>query len=360
MPFSGALDTIGRIGVLAISGFQKNFPGPECFEMPMQFIRAKGFRILQEDGLEAMFDKVYEGFIASRGSEKPTLHIAYGWFAFWLNAKGGEGFSPTIARALMNNASKRFQVHTKAFPKLERADTAAKPLARSARQIGMSNMTLRSLLEARGKLSAERQQGRPIGVDLDIIRELADEYRDAITFKDACKLLGLSYEATRTLREAKEIPVWIPGGVEGSKHEYVIRKHDVEAWVADLLGSVPVLGVQPQDTVTLSRIGNLAKLDIMNAIRAIRDKRLTVIGCLSGQPRFGGAVVSLEEAKSCVPEEIRTRWAASRPWACGPRGPYKKKPKDHSATNAVVRSPSLVPELSECDTVAAANQLGRK
>jgi hypothetical protein len=358
MPFTRALDTIGRIGVLALSGFQNIWPGLDSFEMPIQSVRAHGFKILQEEELDAVFNDVYEGFLASGSKEKPTLDRSYGWFIKWLRFNGGEGLSPEIASILMSNASKRFQVHTKAFPTLERSDTSAKPLRRSARQVGMSNMTLRKLLEARGKLSAERQQGRPIGVDLEIVRELADDYRDAITFKDVCKLLGLSYVATRKLREAKEIPVWIPGGLEGSKHEYVIRKHDVESWVDALLGVVPVLDAQPPDTVALSRIGKVVKLDTMSAINGIRDKSLTVIGCLSGQPRLGGAVVSLEQAKSCVPAERRARWQASRPWACGPRGPYKKKPKDHCATNTVMRSPALVPELSECDTAVPAKQLG--
>jgi hypothetical protein len=335
MSFTAALDTIGRIGMLAINGFQENYLGLKSVEMPIQSVRAHGFRIIQNGGLDEVFDRVYEGFLASGLSEKPSLTRSYGWFMQWFRFNGGPNFSPEIAKILMANASKRFQVHPVAFRNLERPDTATKPLTLSARQLGMCPMTLRSLLEAQGKLGAQRQMGRPIGVDQDTIRELMDQQRDLISFRGVSRLLGLTYCTTRKLREAKEIPVWIPGGQEGRTHEYGVRKRDVEAWVDDLLGTVPALSAQPPDTVTLSRSLGAVHIDILNVIAALRDKRLTVIGCLTGQPRFAGAVVSLEQARSCVPAEIRAKWRAP-----------KKRPKEHSAANTVAQSPSLMP--SDC------------
>lgn len=344
MPFTAALDTIGRIGLLATNGFQEHYLGLESAEMPIHSVRARGFRILQKDGLDEVFDRVYEGFLASGSSERPSLKRSYGWFMSWFNVNGGPRFSPEIAKVFMANASKRFLVHSHAFPTVERPDTATKPLVPTARQLGMDPIKLRKLLEARGKIGAQRQVGRPIGIDQDTIRELADGHRDLINSRGLSKLLGLTYCTTRKLREAGEIPAWAPGDWEGSGYSHGFSKRDVEAWVDDLLGNVPALSEQPPGTVTLTRSLKAVHIDIMRVIEVLRDKRLTVIGCLSGQPRFAGAVVSLEQARSCVPAEIRAKWRAP-----------KKKP---TAADTVVQSPSLVPSPSELDTAAPAKQLG--
>ncbi|CAM5391735.1 hypothetical protein AFEL58S_01890 [Afipia felis] len=106
-------------------------------------------------------------------------------------------------------------------------------------------------------------------------------------------------------------------------------------WVEELIGVVPPLAAMPPETATLSEITGRTHMPMAVLITGLRDKTLQVIGCLQGKPKFGGAIVSLSQARSVIPEEIRKKRAGRQ----GPRGLYKKTPSTHS--------PSIVPKAVE-------------
>jgi hypothetical protein len=194
-------------------------------------------------------------------------------------------------------------------------------LSEAASQIGVRSGTLRTLLEAEGKISEQRRKGSPIRVQRQDITRLTEDYADSVSFADIPPILGVGRKIAMKLRDAALLPVWIPGGKNGPKHRYLFRRRDIEAWVNELIGDVPLHTEIPEDCLLLADAPNRKHIPIYDLVGAIRDRRVPVVAKLRELPKFGGAIVRAADVDAAVPLHIRQKMGTQRR---GPRGSYRK------------------------------------
>jgi len=202
---------------------------------------------------------------------------------------------------------------------LERGSTT---LVKAALKIGISSATLRILLSAEGKIREQKRKGSPITVSHADIARLARDYADSIAFTDLGRFFGVGGTIARKLRDASDIPIWIRGGKNGTKHRYLFRRGDLRAWVDRLVGDVRVLTQLPDNCLLLAETPLRKNFPVVDLVQAIRGGKLTIAGRLAGRPKFGGAILRIEEIEACMPDEMKTKLGSQRR---PPRGPYRKQ-----------------------------------
>lgn len=321
MKLTDALDTMGRIGSLDLGGYRENWAQPQDFDRPTAEVRALGYQILEQSRLDEVLDKVHREFLLSTSSKPSSVHSAYGWFGHWFTFRKAEKFSKGLAEIVLANASRKFQVQRGTFPTLVRESHLSSTLTDASKDIGVSSATLRTLLDAEGRIRKAKRKGSPVAVARNDVARIADDVADSVPFARLATILGVGGTIAKKLRNVGEIPIWIPGGRNGAKHRYLIRKADVEKWVDELIGDVPMLASVPNDCLLLADAPLVKKFPVVSLVGAIRDCRITIVGRLEGRPTFGGAILRTADVVASVPPEITKKLGSQRR---GPRGPYGK------------------------------------
>ncbi len=322
MNLTDALDTMGRIGSLDLGGYRDKWVQPQDFDIPTAEVRARGYRVLESNSLGDVLEKVYRGFVRTKSSKPAALHSAYGWFGHWFTFRKAEKFSKGLAEIILAHASANFQVQRGSFPTLDWQATSSSTLTDASKEVGVAPATLRTLLDAEGRIRKDKRKGSPVAVKRDHLARLAEDYADSITFAALAPLLGVGGTIVKKLRDVKEIPVWIPGGKHGSKHRYVIRRRDVEEWVDNLVGNVSTLASVPETGLLLADAPLRKHFPVVELVRAIRNGTVAIIGRLDGQPQFGGAILRMSDVDAAVPADVKKKLGSQRR---GPRGPYGKQ-----------------------------------
>ena len=198
----------------------------------------------------------------------------------------------------------------------------ASTLTDAASEIGILPSTLRILLQAEGKIIEGNRKGSAGRLQRDDIIRLKEAFADSINFAGIPSLLGVGRKIAVKLRDAGTIPVWIPGGKHGTKHRYLYKRRDVEAWVNVLIGDVPQQSEIPSSCILLADAPNRYHIPIDVLVQAIGDRRIDVVASLRDRPKFGGAILCGAQVDVAVPIAIRMKMGAQQR---GPRGPYAKK-----------------------------------
>lgn len=221
----------------------------------------------------------------------------------------------------MSDSRLLFALPTGTITPLLRRQSSSSSLTQAAKIIGVSQRTLRTLLEAEGKIRPTKQKGHLVPVATTDIARLKEDYATSISFAGVGPLLGVGGRIARNLRDSGELPVWIAGGKHGTKHRYLYRRQDLESWVDDLIGTVPVRKSLPRNGMLLADVPLMAKFPTLELVRAIREKRVIILGRLRGRPKFGCAIISIRNAHEHVPRDLRLALGSQRR---GPRGPYSR------------------------------------
>ncbi|KAA0074727.1 DNA-binding protein [Tardiphaga sp. P9-11] len=178
------------------------------------------------------------------------------------------------------------------------------------------------MLEAEGKIREEKRKGSPVRVQRQDVTRLAEDFADSVSFTDIAPILGVGRKIAMKLRDAAELPVWIPGGKNGPKHRYLFRRRDIEAWVDELIPDVPPHTEIADDCVLLADAPNRKHIPIFDLIEAIRNHRVQVVARFRDYPKFGGAILRATQVDAAVPLHIRRKMGAQRR---GLRGRYSAK-----------------------------------
>lgn len=316
-----AIDMMGRIGSLDLGGYQERWAEPQDFALPLERVRAHGFRVIVDGAIEVALDRAYAGFLASGSTKPASLGTAYGWFYHWFNFRKGEALSPALAEILLGNALMKFQVQRGTFPNTFR-NLAPATLSAAATAVRARPGTVRKLLEAENGIRRQKRKGSPVSIPAADVRRLADDYAASIPLERVAQVLGVGGGISRKLVATRSIPIWIAGGKRGTKHRHVIRRRDLEAWVASLIGDVASVSDVPEGCITLAEAPKSRKIPITVLLNAIKEGLIKVQARLDGRPNFGGAIVRTADVDAAVPADVRRRMGARR---SGPRGPYRKR-----------------------------------
>lgn len=226
----------------------------------------------------------------------------------------------------MSDARSKFALPYGTVVPPARGQSSSSPLSYAAKTVKVRHGTLRILLAAEGKICPEKPKGSRVHVAQADIARLAEDYANSLPFAGVAPLLGVGCGIAGKLRDAGELPVWMPGGKHGAKHRYLYRRQDLEKWVDDLICSATTLTFVPPGYMLLADVPLRLHFPTMQLVQAIRQKRVIVLAHLRGRPKFGSAIISVRNAREHVPEEVRLKLGSRR---SGPRGPYTKRHDQH-------------------------------
>ncbi|WP_338633194.1 TniQ family protein [Afipia carboxidovorans] len=113
MALCHAQHMIGMIGILEIKGYEERWLRPQDLEESDSEVRARGFRVLKQNQLDDVLDRVYEGFRSSRSYMPETIKNAYGWFGDWVEDLRSRSLAVHFGEILITNAARKFQIKEK-------------------------------------------------------------------------------------------------------------------------------------------------------------------------------------------------------------------------------------------------------
>ncbi|MRI57108.1 hypothetical protein D8770_24595 [Methylobacterium sp. DB1607] len=328
LSLSHAIDTIERVAALDMSGYSERWVEVHDLGVPAATARAHGFRIIRTSQIAPALERAFQGFLETDSDKAPSLSSAYGWFWHWLNWRGGEQFSPPLAQIMLDHALTKFQVPVDAFPSLKRAENST-TLSDVAKQARTRPGTIRKLLEHEGGIRSQKRKGSPIKIEKDVCDRLIADLHASVPLARLPDLIGTGMRIVKTLVRADVIPFWIPGGAKGTKHRYVFRLRDVEAWLAKLASSTDqTLESCPAGCIAVSEAPLKCKVPIEKLIQALSCGDIVPRGRVIGERGLSALVVTISDLKPLITQQVRR--APYRK-----RGPYKKKPKKSSQRTRV-------------------------
>lgn len=320
-PVLGALDlraaveVAGRVGALDALGYRTKWAEPGDCGDPPEVVRARGWRILAEERLGEILDRVYDEFLvrddvrASRSGEA-RIDNSFGWFSHWFRYRGGERFSPELARILVERAEGKFRLTSRSFPATPRAGDTVN-LSEAAAICGARQGTVRRLLAKEGLVRPNPIKGSPIRIKRADAERIAADLSEALTQADLVPLTGLRNGTIDKLCRADILPVWLKGGgVEA--HRFLFRRRDVLAWMEGLLADVRVADDVPADAPLLRDLPLSNRMPVKEMVAVLRRGGMRLARRRDAPADFGGTQVLEVVADASPPPEVVSQTSVVR------------------------------------------------
>lgn len=272
LDFRAAVEVAGRVGALDSLGYGMRWAQPEDCLDPPEVVRARGWRILRDERLGDVLDRVYDEFrqaTTDEGGRQPRIDSAYGWFMHWFRYQGGENYSAHLARLIVENAEGKFRLTSDTLPNTPRSG-ASMNLTQAARACGISARSMRRLLSKEGLIRPETVKGSPVRVERVVVDRIADDLATSLSQVDLLTFTGLRITAIEQLTRTDVIPGWLKGGGVDARR-YLYRRTDVLAWMQSVLATARVVESVPSDAIPLSDLSARIGFSIVDILRMLDE-----------------------------------------------------------------------------------------
>lgn len=304
LPLGRAIETIERVGALAIGGYKTHWQEIDDFSEPSSKVRALGFAVLRKGNLDDLLDQIYAGFLASKKTAK-SLKTIYGWFWHWFSYRGADRFSAELAEIIYRNASAKIQVTRKAFPTIAR-ESETITLVETAKICRRRHGTIRMLLSSEGLIRPIRQKGSPIRIKLSDAHRLATDLADSVSLTELGAIIGVGQTALVKLVRSNRVPVWIRGGTK-TKHQYIFRRKDVDRWLNSLVGTPPLTAKAERRLVSIADAPRAANLPINSIVDALTSGAIRTITATHPKRNFSNSYVDLDALRQHRSKNLSSR-----------------------------------------------------
>jgi hypothetical protein len=288
MPLGHAAETMKRIGVLSLGGYQRRWTGRSELGEP-HVVRAHGFDSIVTGTVDMVLDHAYEGYVAANRDPTPSLSLMYGWFYPWFLYNGGPRLSPGLGEIIFQHASKKIHVTRRSI--LSRSGTSHVTLSEAASIAKVQHSTMRKLLAAENLIGEQKRKGVPLRIERASAERIAADLQQSLNLASLGGALGLSSTALTKLVRGGLLPIWLTGGAHG---HYLFRGNDVLRWMETIIGAAPTVRVMPHGTVNLADASQRCSIAITVLVRAIVAGELKVVAVLNERRNFMSALVHIE------------------------------------------------------------------
>lgn len=299
LPLDEAVDTTVKVGALFLKGYSLNWPQLSAAET--QHCRALGHFILQNGILDKCLRGIFDSFMESapdKDAFNPSRGRSFGWFYHWLNGKGGEKYSPSIASIFEKVAQEtvdRISWDPPSRQNVEIEDFYMN-LSEAALECRQGKTTMRRILRQFGKDRSLPRQGVPFRLEPAVISDLRSVLEERCNYAEVRGILGTGHLMVRRFIERGFFSPVVKGGCD--RHEYAFRREDVEKFLELLGRDTPELDACPDDALPLQQAARTyaAPLDMLCMSILIGHSQLA--GRLQGKSGLAQFAISRDATRT--------------------------------------------------------------
>lgn len=253
LPLDEVIDVIERVGAFQLGGYSKTWMTAANLHQPLAEIRAWGFNMLAKGIWPGHRDPSYDEYIrANPHDSNPTINKRLGWFYHWFNGKGGQRFSPGLAKLMEQMPWNHYSSLGQGLAKSNLGfNSHYMTLNQAAKECAQGKTSLRRILRQFGKDRDLVRKGLPFRLEAEFVANLRSVLEEECNFDDVREMLGTGHlMVQRFIKSGFFTPV-VKGG--GDRHEYAFRRDHIEEFLELLGKDAPVLTACPEDALPLQQ-----------------------------------------------------------------------------------------------------------